>query len=179
MWCEIYYANGLASGGAAGGGATSGGATRGSTTSGHGARTPAMGPHGTPPDGLRLRAERLCAATGGAQVARTPPAHRRHRPRSARQHSRRARLGRGTPGHPYPSGRAAPVLTAGRFSRAALAPQVPRDDQAGRHMRRAIRRQAGGRRACACAYSFHIQIFFVRCARDGLCMYMHVCIYMS
>ena len=55
--------------------------------------------------------------------------------------------------------RAAPVLTAGPFSRASLAPQVPRDDQRGRHARRAARRQAGGRRAYACAYSLHSQIF--------------------
>ena len=135
MWCEVYLLNGLAGGGETGSGATVDGGDEWLDYLASRCAHPTVGPHGTPPDGLRLRAERLRVAAGRAQVARTPPAPRQHRPRSA--------------SHPFPSGRAAPVLTGGRFSRAALAPQVPRDDQAGRHMRRPARRQAGGRRARA------------------------------
>jgi hypothetical protein len=58
-----------------------------------------VGPYGTPPDGLWLRAERPRAAAGCAQEAHTAPAPRPRRLRSARQRSRRLRLGRGTPSH--------------------------------------------------------------------------------
>ena len=142
--------------GATSGGATSGDATRGAATLSGGKRRCAhpLGPPGTPPDGLRLRAERPRTAAGRTQVARTPPAPRRTAPAppalgAAAPPPRTPRLV-----GPLPIRLPAPALTAGRAALAALAPQVPRDDQARRHARRAARRQAGGRRACACVYSF-------------------------
>ena len=101
-------------------------------------------PHGTPwdpsrwssrgnptTDPSRWAAAWPRAAAGRAQV-RTP---RRHAARAAsahtaRQRSRRPHLGLGTPTRRTLSDRAVPVLTAGRFSRAALVPQVPRDAKA-------------------------------------------------
>ena len=86
-----------------------------------------------------------CGWSGRALGLRT---HGRHPASAASASAASAAAARAPrPWDPFPLGRAAPVLTTGRLCRAAVVPQVPRVDQAGRPAPRMVRQEASGRRA--------------------------------